>query len=138
MRRPHGLIGLFFVFGLAISSTVGQAASQLQALSSVEAGLWDLRSTSGRDVSRSMCVTDPAVLLQLGHPGRTCSRFPIVNQPKNADVYYSCAGAGQGQTRLRVETSRLVQIETQGFLYQDPFSFSFEARRIGDCSRAKP
>ena len=138
MRRPLGLIALFFAFGLAMSSAAGQAASQLQALSSIEAGLWDLRSPSGRDVGRSMCVTDPAVLLQLGHPGRACSRFPIVNQPKNADVYYSCAGAGQGQTRLRVETSRLVQIETQGFLYQEPFSFSFEARRIGDCSRAKP
>jgi hypothetical protein len=138
MRRPFGLIGLSFAVGLCIPITAGYAAGQLQALSAIEAGLWDLRSTSGRDAGRSMCVTDPAVLLQLGHPGRACSRFPIVNQPKNADVYYSCAGAGQGQTRLRVETSRLVQIETQGFLYQDPFSFSFEARRIGDCSRSKP
>ena len=98
MRRRLGLIALFFAFGLAMSSAAGQAASQLQALSSIEAGLWDLRSTSGRDVGRSMCVTDPAVLLQLGHPGRACSRFPIVNQPKNADVDYSCAGAGRGQT----------------------------------------
>ncbi|MEY3659051.1 MAG: hypothetical protein RL425_1812 [Pseudomonadota bacterium] len=138
MRRSFGLIGLSFAFGLALSTTAGHAAGQLHALSSIETGLWDLRSTGGRDVGRSMCVTDPAVLLQLGHPGRVCSRFPIVNQPKQADVYYSCAGAGQGQTRVRVETPRLVQIETQGFLYQDPFSFSFEARRIGDCTRAKP
>ena len=138
MRRSLGLMGVSVAVGLVIPTSAGQAASQLQALSLIEAGLWDLRSTSGRDVGRSMCVTDPSVLLQLGHPGRACSRFPIVNQPKNADVYYSCAGAGQGQTRLRVETSRLVQIETQGFLYQEPFAFSFEARRIGDCSRAKP
>jgi len=138
MRCSLGLMGISVAVGLVIPTSAGQAASQLQALSSIEAGLWDLRSTSGRDVGRSMCVTDPSVLLQLGHPGRACSRFPIVNQPKNADVYYSCAGAGQGQTRLRVETSRLVQIETQGFLYQEPFSFSFEARRIGDCTRSKP
>ena len=138
MRRPFGLIGPSIALGLIVPASAGYAASQLQALSEIEAGLWDLRSTSGRDVGRSMCVTDPAVLLQLGHPGRACSRFPIVNQPKNADVYYSCAGAGQGRTRLRVETPRVVQIETQGFLYQEPFSYSFEARRIGDCTRSKP
>lgn len=138
MRRPLGLIALFFAFGLAMSSVAGQAASQIQAISAIEAGLWDLQSTSGRDVGRSMCVSDPSVLLQLGHPGRACSRFAIVNQLKNADVYYACAGAGQGRTRLRVETPRVVQIETQGFLYQEPFSYTFEARRIGDCTRSKP
>jgi hypothetical protein len=138
MRRSLGLMGISVAIGLLIPASAGHAAGQLQSLSSIEAGLWDLRSTSGRDVGRSMCVTDPAVLLQLGHPGRACSRFPIVNQPKNADVYYSCAGAGQGRTRLRVETPRVVQIETQGFLYQEPFSYTFEARRIGDCTRSKP
>ncbi len=138
MRRSIRLLSLSLVLGLTFSAHIGYAAGQLQALSLIEPGLWDLRSTGGRDVGRSMCVTDPIVFLQLGHPGRACSRFPIINQERNTSVHYSCTGAGQGQTNLRVETPRLVQIETQGFLYQDPFSFSFEARRIGECSRAKP
>lgn len=138
MRRSLGLMGISIVLGWAMPISASHAAGQLLALSSIETGLWNLRSTSGRDVGRSMCVTDPAVFLQLGHPGRACSRFPIINRPENASVHYACADAGQGQTNLRVETPRLVQIETQGFLYQDPFSYSFEARRIGDCARLKP
>lgn len=138
MFHPRKLSRVFLGLGLVVIATAGQAAGQIQALSSLESGLWDLRSTRGRDVGRTMCVTDPNVFLQLGHPGRSCSRFPIVNEPKNASVHYSCAGAGQGQTDLRVETPRLVQIETQGFLNQQPFSYSFEARRVGDCARPKP
>ncbi len=45
---------------------------------------------------------------------------------------------GSGRTTIRVETPRLVQIETQGIADQSPFAFSAEARRIGTCTAPSP
>ena len=119
---------------LAAAAIAGSAADTLHVLNRIEPGLWDIKSTDDRDGGRSLCVVDPADLLQLGHPHLSCSRFTIDNQAQQATVHYSCPRAGSGQTKLRVETPRLLQIETQGILRNAPFSMNFEARRIGSCS----
>lgn len=108
-------------------------AADLQALQRIEPGQWDIRSIDKRDGGQTMCIVDPAIFLTLAHPGLTCRRFNISNTTDEATVHYTCPGAGSGQTSLRVETPRTVQIETQGILRQTPFQMRFEARRIGAC-----
>lgn len=143
-QRMTGRWLLFFgcaatlsVTGLVVSGGARAALAGLTALSSIEGGLWDVRSKDGRDGGRTMCLQDPGDLLQLGHPGLSCSRFAIKNLPTEAVVHYRCPGSGSGQTSLRVETPRLLQIETQGIAHQAPFSFQFEARRLGACNATR-
>ena len=49
-------------------------------------------------------------------------------------VQYTCQGSGYGRTQIKRETSRLVQIESQGIAGGLPFEFTAEARRVGDCA----
>ncbi|MFM7027241.1 MAG: DUF3617 domain-containing protein [Chakrabartia sp.] len=119
---------------LAAASIAPAFAADLLILHRIEPGLWDIRPKDTRDGGRTMCVADPAVLLSLGHPGQSCSRFAISNEANQAVVHYTCSGTGSGQTSLRVETPRLLQIETQGILRQTPFQMGFEARRLGTCT----
>ena len=105
----------------------------LAALVSIEPGQWELRSRGDQSENRSICVSDPATLLNLQHEGVPCSRFVIYNAQRMATVQYSCASAGNGQTSIRVETPRLVQIETQGVRNREPFSVQLEGRRLGLC-----
>jgi myo-inositol-hexaphosphate 3-phosphohydrolase len=124
--------------GLATTFGAHAAPEQsLSALSSIEPGYWELRSRGDSNENRSICVTDPNVLLKLRHSGATCSRFVIYNDQRMATVQYSCANAGNGRTTVRVETPRLVQIESQGTANREPFSIQLEGRRTGGCGAAK-
>lgn len=108
-------------------------APVLAAISRIETGQWVLRSSDGGG-TRSICVSDPSALLQLQHLGTSCSRFVIANDPKQSVIHYTCPGAGHGRTTLRVETPRLVQIDSQGVSRREPFAVQFEGRRTGPCS----
>lgn len=109
----------------------------LAALGAIEPGLWELRSRGDQSENRSICVADPAAFLTLQHEGATCSRFVIDNAQRMATVQYSCASVGNGQTTVRVETPRLVQIESQGVVNRELFSVHLEGRRTGGCDAAK-
>lgn len=129
-----------WVFGLKgcalalLVSGVALQAADLTILRKIELGLWDIQSKDARDGGRTMCVSDPLVLTQLAHPGQSCARFVISSSENNVVVHYSCPGTGSGQTDIRVETPRLLQIETQGMVKQTPFQWRYQARRIGECS----
>jgi hypothetical protein len=110
-----------------------EAPSILTALQGLQPGQWEIRSTQDSYANRSVCMTDPRVLLQLRHFGQTCSRFVITNDARISTVHYSCAVTGNGQTTIRVETPRLIQLQSQGIANQSPFSFTAEGRRVGDC-----
>lgn len=114
------------------------AARPIKALTSLQPGQWEIRSRDNPDANRSFCMSDAKVLLQLRHPNSICSRFVISDTGREATVQYSCAASGNGRTSIRVETPRLVQIETQGVADQSPFAFSAEARRVGECSANPP
>lgn len=131
--------GVFAVFlsGAGIAAPAA-APRPIQALSSVQPGQWEIRSRDNPDVNRSFCMSDAKVLLQLRHPNNVCSRFVISDDRRSATIQYSCPSGGNGRTTLRVETPRLVQIDTQGIADQSPFAFSAEARRIGDCAANSP
>jgi hypothetical protein len=107
-------------------------APTLIALGQIETGQWQLRSRDS-SLDRSICVSDPRTLLQVRHGSAVCSRFVIANDARATTIHYTCPGAGHGQTTLRVETPRLIQIESQGIAEKEPFSIRLEGRRIGSC-----
>lgn len=122
--------------GLALAAAASGWAAPAQApgfvaLAKLERGQWTLREGAGE--RRSMCISDPTVLLQIRNRGAGCSRFVIDNSPTSATIHYTCPGAGHGRTTIRVETPRLVRIETQGLDGGAPFDLEIEARRIGSC-----
>jgi hypothetical protein len=124
------------VFAVCASPVLSQPASAptLVALASIELGQWQLRTLdNGTAPASSMCVSDPRSLIQIRHKQAQCSRFVIANDAKTATVHYTCPGAGHGQTTIRVETPRLIQIDSQGIAERSPFSLRMEARRVGAC-----
>lgn len=132
-RKMHGAYaGLLLIGGIGTAAPAG--APSLAALSQIELGQWQLKEVGIAATARSLCVSDPATLLQLGHPGVACARFVIADLPGVATVHYTCRGAGHGRTTLSVETPRLIHLQTQGIAYGAPFDFDYEARRIGGCS----
>lgn len=80
-----------------------------------------------------MCVADASTLIQLQHPNAACTRFVLDDQATAGTVHYTCPGAGHGQTTIRVETSALIHIDSQGISENAPFNMSIEARRTGPC-----
>jgi hypothetical protein len=115
------------------SSQPAQAPT-IAALQVIQPGQWALRSRSDPAQSRSLCLGDPVLLFQLRHGGASCSRFVVANDPRGATVQYRCPGAGNGRTTIKVETPRLIQIDSQGIANNEPFMIEFEGRRVGECA----
>jgi len=108
----------------------GQSMAMLDQLDS---GKWELRVRDPGMPMQQMCVSSGRRFIQLRHPADTCERFVVQDGASDVTVQYTCKGRGYGRTHIRRETSRLVQIESQGIADGLPFQFSAEARRVGDC-----
>ncbi len=117
------------------SHSQAQAPQVYAALQSLQTGLWEFRSRNEPALNRSICLSDASAMLQLRHFGQNCQRFIISNTNAQTTVQYSCTKADHGQTSVRVETPRLVQLESQGVAGRAPFAFSMEGRRIGQCGQ---
>ena len=132
-RHPGraALFGLLLIGGLTAAAPA--RAPELAALTRIETGQWQLKEPGATGTARSLCIVDPAVLLQLGHGGAQCSRFVIADTPDTATVHYTCPGAGHGRTTISMETPRLLHIQTQGIAGGAPFDLDYEGRRIGAC-----
>ena len=50
-----------------------------------------------------------------------------------AEIIYSCAGGGFGQSKVEQITPRSLRIETQGISRDAPFHYVVQARRVGNC-----
>ncbi len=103
------------------------------ALTGLERGDWELKERGGTGAPRHICIGNAEQLLQPLHADRQCKRFVLENSPQRAAITYDCAQAGQGRTALRVETARLVQIDSQGVSGGTPFAVTMEGRRVGAC-----
>jgi len=110
-----------------------QPAGPVEMLDRLEPGLWEWRSASGSSLGR-ICLGDPLLLAQLQHRRGACTRELIESHGRSATVQYSCRGAGVGRTTLRLETRRLVQVDSQGLDGGAPFAVRAQARRIGPCT----
>jgi hypothetical protein len=107
---------------------------QLAALQRLEPGLWQLRDLDDRSAApRTLCIGDRLRILQIQHAGDRCTRVVHRDRPNEAIITYSCPGSGSGRTWMRVETSRLAQLETQGVRNGAPFAYRLEARHAGSC-----
>ncbi len=129
--------------GAIVAATGGASAAAGDppvptALATLQLGQWALRSRDGSAPPKMLCLGDPRILLQIRHSGAPCNKYMITNDPARAVVHYSCAGAGNGRTAIRVETPRVIQIESQGIEGKDPFDWSYEGRRVGECPISGP
>ncbi|HEX8215196.1 MAG TPA: hypothetical protein VF582_06970 [Allosphingosinicella sp.] len=133
--RRRTLIGLACALAVGAGApAMTQEKSQLTALAKLEPGLWQLRDLQDSGAGqRSLCVADPAVLMQVHHGKATCTRTVIADEEKAAIVHYTCPANGFGRTSVRVETSKLARIETQGISGSVPFEHRLEARWAGAC-----
>jgi len=135
MKRAMICLGLG-VAGSAVLAAATAPAPAPRVLARIQPGQWTLR---GLDAApRSMCIADPAMLLQLRHPGPGCSRTVLEDGPSQGQVHYSCPGHGYGDTVVRVETPSLIHVDSQGVADNAPFNMSVEARRTGACSGRAP
>jgi hypothetical protein len=130
IRRP--LLVASLLFGAAVAGAAPVQAPGLRVLSAIENGRWQLREVDS-GTTRSVCVRDPRILIQLHHGAAQCSRFVIENAEASGTVHYTCSGAGHGRTTLSLETPRLLHISTQGLANGLPFQSEIEARRQGEC-----
>ncbi|WP_336959625.1 hypothetical protein [Sphingobium aquiterrae] len=112
-------------------------APALAGLSGLERGDWELRVREPGGAVSHICLGDPRVLLQVRHQRNSCRRYVVTDTAQHIVVTYDCAAAGNGRTDLRIETARLVQIQSQGIANSAPFSFQMEARHIGTCRPAR-
>jgi hypothetical protein len=132
VRLAAGLATALLTVAAAPPKSAGQSPA---ALSRLQPGLWHIRELGNdRAVPQTICIADPAMLLQVKHYKQPCSRLVIANQADQATVHYTCPANGFGRTWLRVETPRLAKIDTQGIVDKTPFAFRAEARLVGPCS----
>lgn len=124
---------------VALGLTGAAEAPRPAVLDAIEPGQWLLRAVDGAAPTRTLCVADPALLLQPRHPGVSCTRYIIDNGATSGTVHYSCPGGSDyGDTRIRVESRTIVHIESQGIAGNAPFALSVEARRMGACPGTPP
>ncbi len=131
--KAWALAGLLLPSGLLIAAASGGPL----AFAKIRQGAWQLRAVGESTPPRQICLSDPAELVQLHHPGVACSRFTIENTANVATIHYTCTGAGYGRTTIKVESGDLIRIESQGLMKQAPFQDTLEARRSGECGPAE-
>ncbi len=102
-------------------------------LARLEAGQWELRGSGNARIA-AICLGNPILLTQPRHGAAACSRDVVAADSDSMTVNYSCPGLGRGRTTIRIETPRLVQIDSQGLDHGMPFALRAEARRVGPCA----
>lgn len=118
---------------LGAGAALGQAA-HLAMLDRLEPGLWELRSREGGSRGERICLEDGRQLIQIRHPQTACRQFVVEDAASAVTVHYTCTGHGSGRTRVRLESPRLVQLESSGVAGKLPFDIVAEARRVGGCA----
>lgn len=132
MLKFRHILGATIATGLFAVAAPAQAPS-FAMLGTLEKGQWSLTERGSSAPAKSVCLGDATQLLQLEHKGAQCSRYSIRDTAGEVTVHYTCGRQGHGRTTVRKETPRLVQIDTQGINNGAPFSYGYEARRVGSC-----
>lgn len=124
---------------IAAAALLGGAANApaIQAFARIQPGSWTLHAFDRSVPDQKICIDDAYDLIQLRHPGASCSRFVLTNDPTTATVHYTCNGAGYGRTTIKVESGQLIRLESQGLVNQSPFQIAMEGRRTGECETAR-
>lgn len=136
MAGRHALAAALLMAALrmvADGPAVHAAVPSAHLAKGLEAGEWELRGRGEDSAVRKLCVAHLNQLLQSRHAGNSCKSFTVSDTPRRLVVTYQCGAAGNGRTELRIETPRLVQIQSQGMDDGAPFSFASEGRWLGAC-----
>ncbi len=128
--RALVLIGAGFFFAWPGAT---QERAEIPMLARLESGQWELRG-SGNGRIASICLGNPIRLTQPQHGAAACTRELVAADTHSLTVNYMCPGVGRGRTVVRIETPRLVQIDSQGLDRGTPFALRAEGRRIGPCA----
>lgn len=123
------------LFGLAVVVAVPALAlaGDIPALARLERGKWLVRSAAQSRIERTICLGDPALLLQIEHGAAGCSRALVTADEHGGTIQYTCRGRGYGRTSVRVETSTVATIDTQGLIDGRPFAYRATARKVSHC-----
>ncbi len=108
------------------------AAAAPSVLSTAEPGLWEI-SRSGAAPAK-LCVATIESLAQFEHRGESCTRNVIRDGASGATITYTCKSGGFGESVLTLLTPRSLRVNTQGIAANAPFNYTFQARRLGNCS----
>lgn len=132
------------VAGLALAAT-GASAQQrpgaaaaaarpvdVPAINLIQKGKWATRDSEGNE--RVMCVRDPYQILRPEKITTPCQNVVMESAASRATVRSVCAGHGTMLTRITTDTPRQVTVEMQGVIDGQPFSETYDAKRIGECS----
>ncbi len=117
----------------ALAPQKGMARPALTAFVGIERGQWAVRELDAAVAPTSICLGDPEVLTRFEHRAGACPSQVVEDGARSATVQYSCPSGGFGHSKVRVETPRLVRVDTQGVSGGRPFSYRLEARRTGAC-----
>jgi len=115
----------------------GPAAGQRPALAmldQLQPGRWEMRMRDASLGVERICLRDGRRLIQLRHPAANCERLIVDDTAREITVQYTCRGHGYGRTQIRMESPRLLQIDSQGVADGLPFAFAAEARHVGSCA----
>ena len=132
LSSRRGALGLAGLAALAAAPALALSLPSIAALSQLERGRWVV-SDSEAGERHSVCLGDPMTLVRLEHPGGVCSGELLASEASGGTIQYRCPGRGFGHTSIRVETPRLVRVDTQGLADGRPFAYRAEARRVGEC-----
>ena len=119
-----------------MAGTAAFGATSLAAkglLTGLDHGDWEVRFRSADGGRQHICFDGGRQLIQIRHASLNCASTVVTESPSELTVQYTCPGHGYGRTNIRRETSRLVQIDSQGIERGIPFAFAAEARRVGSC-----
>lgn len=125
------------VAGLAILAAPALiAASQAlpRALQQAQPGLWEISDPSGDRRTQRICFRDLSAMAQVEHRGRQCTRVTIKDDPRLAEIHYTCVGGGFGRATMEPVTPRNFRLVTQGIDGGLPFHHTLAARRVGSCN----
>jgi hypothetical protein len=128
-----GLAGFVAVAAPVLAyAPVASPVSASDLLPRLERGRWAVRNAD-TGAERSLCLGPSSALVQLEHRGLSCPHEVLARDGSGATVSYTCRARGFGHTRLRIETTRLLQIETQGMIDGRPFDYRAVATKTGTC-----
>lgn len=120
---------------LPMSAAFLAAATAPRALLPAMGGLWEVSQTADGHGAQRICVPSPVLLAQYEHRSGRCTRTVIRDSGSQAEISYTCADGGFGQSKITLLTPRTMRIDTQGISGNLPFHYKLHARRIGDCDR---
>lgn len=126
-------LGVLIGSGALALLTLTAAGQRPAALSTTSAGLWEVTGVPGARAPVRQCVSEVIALAHFEHRQKNCPRNVLSDGPSNTVIQYNCQGGDFGRSKVTVVTPRSLKIETQGISDKLPFSYTLQARRVGDC-----